>query len=194
MTGEMFLAYVRKTFLVPDAPTQRHRRDGSLAGSICQGTGIGRAILKQWARHCVTCRNISPDLQSHSRCLPANSRHSCVKWQREPSQALTAPSTPSSHAQSSRMCQLFQACRLCFNMIGIFSDGNGSRGVRSGVITNVTIHQIMAVAPLPSNKQKAPLNIQYTIVSGLRCGNSGLWSNRTLRNARLPDVVAFEPD
>src|SRR6202040_1222517 len=63
------------------------------AGSIWGPALAG--LSKQWARHCVTCRNIRPT-SIPSRCLTANSRHSCVKWQREPSQALTAPSAPSS--------------------------------------------------------------------------------------------------
>ena len=46
-------------------------------------------LSKLWARHCVTCRKIRPT-SIPSRCLTITSIHSCVKWQREPSQALTA--------------------------------------------------------------------------------------------------------
>jgi len=85
MTGEMFLAYVENC-LVPTL-----RRNDIVWGPALAG------LSKQWARHCVTCRNIRPT-SIPSRCLTANSRHSCVKWQREPSQALTAPSAPSSRS------------------------------------------------------------------------------------------------
>src|SRR6185436_19335167 len=91
MTGEMFLAYVENC-LVPML-----RRNDIVVMDNCRvhlGPGIGRA-----ARHCVTCRNIRPT-SIPSRCLTANSRHSCVKWQREPSQALTEPSAPSSRSSA----------------------------------------------------------------------------------------------
>ena len=74
MTGEMFLAYVENC-LVPTL-----RRNDIVVMDNCRvhlGTGIGRAI---------------------ETVGTANSRHSCVKWQREPSQALTAPSAPSSRS------------------------------------------------------------------------------------------------
>src|SRR6202041_4074175 len=124
MTGEMFLAYVENC-LVPTL-----RRNDIVVMDNCRvhlGTGIA-GLSKQWARHCVTCRNIRPT-SIPSRCLTANSRHSCVKWQREPSQAFTAPPLLHPAAQSSRMCQLFQACRLRFNMIGIrFSPSKARAG------------------------------------------------------------------
>ena len=93
MTGEMFLAYVENC-LVPTL-----RRNDIVVMDNCR-VHLGPALAglsKQWARHCVTCRNIRPT-SIPSRCLTANSRHSCVKWQREPSQALTAPSAPSSRS------------------------------------------------------------------------------------------------
>jgi hypothetical protein len=75
MTGEMFLAYVENC-LVPML-----RRNDIVVMDNCRvhlRPGVGRAI------DCVTCRNIRPT-SIPSRCLTANSRHSCVKWQREPS-------------------------------------------------------------------------------------------------------------
>ena len=93
MTGEMFLAYVENC-LVPTL-----RRNDIVVMDNCRvhlGTGIGRAIETVGA----TLRYLpkfSPT-SIPSRCLTANSRHSCVKWQREPSQALTAPSAPSSRS------------------------------------------------------------------------------------------------
>ena len=93
MTGEMFLAYVENC-LVPTL-----RRNDIVVMDNCRvhlGTGIGRAIETVGA----TLRYLpkySPDLNP-IECLTANSRHSCVKWQREPSQALTAPSAPSSRS------------------------------------------------------------------------------------------------
>jgi hypothetical protein len=74
MTGEMFLAYVENC-LVPML-----RRNDIVMMDNCRvhlGPGIRRAIEKR-ARHCVTCRNIRPT-SIPSRCLTANSRHSCVK-------------------------------------------------------------------------------------------------------------------
>ena len=94
MTGEMFLAYVENC-LVPTL-----RRNDIVVMDNCRvhlGPGIGRAIETVGATLRVTCRNIRPT-SIPSRCLTANSRHSCVKWQREPSQALTAPSAPSSRS------------------------------------------------------------------------------------------------
>ena len=93
MTGEMFLAYVENC-LVPTL-----RRNDIVVMDNCRvhlGTGIGRAIETVGAtlRYLPKYRPTSIP----SRCLTANSRHSCVKWQREPSQALTAPSAPSSRS------------------------------------------------------------------------------------------------
>ena len=93
MTGEMFLAYVENCLL------PMLRRNDIVVMDNCRvhlGTGIRRAIETVGA----TLRylpNIRPTAIP-SRCLTANSRHSCVKWQREPSQALTAPSAPSSRS------------------------------------------------------------------------------------------------
>ena len=94
MTGEMFLADVENC-LVPTL-----RRNDIVVMDNCRvhlGTGIGRAIETVGA----TLRYLPKYSALHSnppRCLTANSRHSCVKWQREPSQALTAPSAPSSRS------------------------------------------------------------------------------------------------
>ena len=114
MTGEMFLAYVENC-LVPTL-----RRNDIVVMDNCRvhlGTGIGRAIETVGA----TLRYLpkySPDLNPIE--MPYSKFKTFLrKVAREPSQALTAPSAPSSAAQSSRICQLFQACRLCFNMIEI---------------------------------------------------------------------------
>ena len=85
MTGEMFLAV--ENCLVPTL-----RRNDIVAMDNCRvhlGTGIGRAI-----------ETVGATLRYLPKYSPvtANSRHSCVKWQREPSQALTAPSAPSSRS------------------------------------------------------------------------------------------------
>ena len=77
MTGDTFLAYVENC-LVPTL-----RRNDIVVMDNCR-VHLGPALAglsKQWARHCVTCRNIRPT-SIPSRCLTANSRHSCVKWQR----------------------------------------------------------------------------------------------------------------
>src|SRR4029077_13475214 len=91
MTGEMFLAYVENC-LVPTL-----RRNDIVVMDNCRvhlGTGIGRAIETVGA----TLRYLpkySPDLNPIE--MPY-SKFTCVKWQREPSQALTAPSAPSSRS------------------------------------------------------------------------------------------------
>jgi putative transposase len=74
MTGEMFLAYVENC-LVPML-----RRNDIVMMDNCR-VHLGPAfagLSKKRARHCVTCRNIRPT-SIPSRCLTANSRHSCVK-------------------------------------------------------------------------------------------------------------------
>ena len=115
MTGEMFLAYVENC-LVPTL-----RRNDIVVMDNCRvhlGTGIGRAIETVGA----TLRYLpkySPDLN------PIEMPYSKFKTFLRKVAARTIPSLnraiPLLHpaAQSSRMCQLFQACRLCFNMIGI---------------------------------------------------------------------------
>ena len=114
MTGEMFLAYVENC-LVPTL-----RRNDIVVMDNCRvhlGTGIGRAIETVGA----TLRYLpkySPDLNPHrDGSLQQNSEDiPAVKVA-----ARTIPSLNARHpllhpaAQSSRMCQLFQACRLCFN-------------------------------------------------------------------------------
>ena len=64
MTGEMFLAYVENC-LVPTL-----RRNDIVVMDNCR-VHLGPALAglsKQWARHCVTCRNIRPT-SIPSRCL-----------------------------------------------------------------------------------------------------------------------------
>ena len=92
MTGEMFLAYVENC-LVPTL-----RRNDIVVMDNCRvhlGTGIGRAIETG-----ATLRYLpkySPDLNPIE--MPYSKfKTFCVKWQREPSQALTAPSAPSSRS------------------------------------------------------------------------------------------------
>ena len=102
MTGEMFLAYVENC-LVPTL-----RRNDIVVMDNCRvhlGTGIGQAIETVGA----TLRYLpkySPDLESHRDALRANSRPFLrKKWQREiPSQALTAPSAPSSRSSVLKKC------------------------------------------------------------------------------------------
>src|SRR4029077_10191144 len=91
------LAYVENC-LVPTL-----RRNDIVVMDNCRvhlGTGIGRAIE--------TVTSIP------SRCLTANSRHSCVKWQREPSQALTAPSAPSPHSSVLKNVPTISGMRAMF--------------------------------------------------------------------------------
>jgi transposase len=113
MTGEMFLAYVEQC-LVPTL-----RRNDIVVMDNCRvhmAPAIREAIEKA-RRHCATCRNTL--LTSiRSRCLTVNSRRFSARWQRRSgphaSNSLVHPTT-----RPSRMCQLFQPCRLCFNMTGI---------------------------------------------------------------------------
>ena len=152
MTGEMFLAYVENC-LVPTL-----RRNDIVVMDNCRvhrGPALA-GLSKQWARHCVTCRNIRPT-SIPSRCLTANSRHSCVKWQREPSQALTAPSAPSSRSSVLKNVPTISACKLCFNMIEIRfrpqeQPSGASRSKAVGRITSshlVDLAAVQNVAPGP---------------------------------------------
>ena len=121
MTGEMFLAYVENC-LVPTL-----RRNDIVVMDNCRvhlGTGIGQLSYQETVGATLLRylpENIRPT-SIPSRCLTANSRHSCVKWQREPSQALNrAIRSFIPQLSPQRMCQLFQACKgyRFLNMIGI---------------------------------------------------------------------------
>ena len=114
MTGEMFLAYVENC-LVPTL-----RRNDIVVMDNCRvhlGTGIGRAIETVGA----TLRYLpkySPDLN------PIEMPYSKFKTFLRKVAARTIPSNRAIRSfipqlSPQRMCQLFQACRLCFNMIGI---------------------------------------------------------------------------
>ncbi len=125
MTGEMFLAYVEQCL----CPTLK--RNDIVVMDNCRvhmGPRVREAI-ENAERRFATCRNTRPT-STRSRCLTANSRHSCggpqrERFQRFPSNSLLHPDT-----QCSRMCQLLQACGLCFNMIGIrFRHGLGRVGL-----------------------------------------------------------------
>ena len=114
MTGEMFLAYVKQC-LVPTL-----RRNDIVVMDNCKvhmGLAIREAIEKVQA----TLRYLpsySPDLN------PIEMPYSKFKQFLRKVAARTVPGL-TSHSlvhpttQPSRMHQLFQACRLCFNMIGI---------------------------------------------------------------------------
>ena len=90
------------------------------AGSIW-GPALAGLSKREWARHCVTCRNIRPT----SPIPSGDAFYSKFKTFLRKVAARTIPSLNRAirsfipQPQSSRMCQLFQACRLCFNMIGI---------------------------------------------------------------------------
>src|SRR5262249_30714407 len=62
----------------------------------CSSTAFA-GLSRNRERHCATCRNIRRT-SIPSRCLTANSRHSCARWQREPFQALTERSALSSRS------------------------------------------------------------------------------------------------
>ena len=115
MTGEMFLAYVEQC-LVPTL-----KRNDIVVMDNCRvhlGPGIREAIEKARA----TLRYLpkySPDLNPIETALqqiqgiPAQGCGANCSGPQS-SNSLVHPA-----AQSARMCQLFHACRLCFNMTGI---------------------------------------------------------------------------
>ena len=114
MTGEMFLAYIEQC-LVPAL-----RRNDIVVMDTCRvhmGPAIREAIEKAHA----TLRYLpkySPDLNPIE--LPYSKlRRSSVRSRRELFRASLEQFADSSTARSVRMCQLFQACRLCFDIIGI---------------------------------------------------------------------------
>ena len=133
MTGEMFLAYVVQC-LVPTL-----KRNDIVVMDNCRvhlGPGIREAIEKAGA----SLRSAEILARSQS------DRNALQQIQDIPAQGCSAncPRPQSSNslvhpaAQSARMCQLFQACRLCFNMTGIrFSSSNHRRDV-GGVATGRT--------------------------------------------------------
>ena len=114
MNGEMFLAYVEQC-LVPTL-----KRNDIVVMDNCRvhlGPRIREAIEKARA----TLRYLpkySPDLN------PIEMPYSKFKAFLRKVAARTVPAPQSSNsrvhpaAQSARMCQLLQACRLCFNMTG----------------------------------------------------------------------------
>ncbi len=92
MTGEMFLAYVVQC-LVPTL-----KRNDIVVMDNCRvhlGPASGRRSKKQ-ERPFATCRNTRP-ISIQSKCLTANSRHSCARLRREPSQASIEQFARSSH-------------------------------------------------------------------------------------------------
>ena len=115
MTGEMFLAYVEQC-LVPTL-----KRNDIVVMDNCRvhlGPGIREAIQKARA----TLRYLpkySPDLNPiampYGKFNQGISAQGCGTNCSGPqsSNSLVHPT-----AQSAGMCQLFQACRLCFNMTG----------------------------------------------------------------------------
>ena len=118
------------------------------------GLGVG-AYRNGGRRHCVTCRNIRPT-SIPSRCLTANRRHSCVKWQREPSRANRAIRSliPQLHPQE---CRLPSSCRLCFNMIEIrFSivDWHVSQQVLTPLMFSLVQHWILRQATISAMELK----------------------------------------
>ena len=126
MTGEMFLAYIEQC-LVPTL-----RRNDIVVMDNCRvhmGPPFARRLRKR-TRRCATCRNTRPT-SIQSNCLTANSRRSSVRSRGahcsgpHSSNSLVRPT-----ARSARMCQLFQACRLCLNMTGIRFSIPPSRNAR----------------------------------------------------------------
>ena len=86
MTGEMFLAYVENC-LVPTL-----RRNDIVVMDNCRvhhGATAFAGRSRTVRRDAALPAEIFARPQSHRDCLTANSRHSCAKWQREPSEAST---------------------------------------------------------------------------------------------------------
>ena len=119
MTGEMFLAYVEQC-LVPTL-----KRNDIVVMDNCR-VHLGPAIREAIEKAQATLRYLpkySPDLN------PIEMPYSKFKTFLRKVAARTVPRPQSSNslvhppAQSARMCQLFQTCRLCFNMTGIRFSG-----------------------------------------------------------------------
>jgi transposase len=114
MTGGTFLAYVEQC-LVPTL-----RRNDIVVMNNCRVhlvAGVREAIEKARATLRYPPKS-SPDLN------PIEMSYSKFKGLMRKFAARTSGPRPSnplvySTAQSSRMCQLFPSCRICFNMIGI---------------------------------------------------------------------------
>ena len=93
MTGEMSLAYIEQC-LVPTL-----KRNDIVVMDNCRvhlPPGIREAIEKR-ARHFAICRNTRPT-SIQSRCLTANSRHSCARSPRELFRATSEQFTHSSRS------------------------------------------------------------------------------------------------
>src|SRR6476469_3227660 len=112
MTGEMFLAYIEQC-LVPTL-----RRNDIVVMDNCR-VHMGPAIREAIARDAALPAEILARPQSNRTTLqqiqgiPPQGRGANCSGPHS-SNSLIRPT-----ARSVRMCQLFQACRLCFNIIGI---------------------------------------------------------------------------
>jgi hypothetical protein len=96
MNGEMFLAYVENC-LVPLL-----RRNDIVVMDNCRihlGSGTFARRSKNRGRPFVICRSIRPT-SIRSRCLTANSRHSCARWLRALFRGSPAQSARSSHSSA----------------------------------------------------------------------------------------------
>ena len=115
MTGEMFLAYVEQC-LVPTL-----KRNDIVVMDNCRvhlGPGIREAIEKARATTSLLAEILArpqPDRDALQQIqgIPAQGCGTNCSWPQS-SNSIVHPA-----AQSARMCQLFHACRLCFNMTGI---------------------------------------------------------------------------
>jgi transposase len=126
MTGEMFLAYVEQC-LVPTL-----RRNDIVVMDNCR-VHMAPAIREAIEKARATLRYLpkySPDLNpiemSYSK-FKTFLRKVAARSVPDASNSLVHPTT-----RPSRMCQLFQSCRLCFNMTGIRFRSDRTEGCASG--------------------------------------------------------------